>query len=77
MNKLEELIKTKADSISTKTEINRRAKGCYVNCLLMAKGYNAFLLSQLAALFNHMEHIDDEVGSKMVEELIETIKPTK
>ena len=37
MNELIEQIKLKADSIPTNTEINRRVKGAYVDCLIMVK----------------------------------------
>ena len=37
MQKLIEEIKLKADSIPTNTKENRRAKGAYVDCLLMAQ----------------------------------------
>lgn len=37
MKELIEQIKLKADSIPTNTEINRRVKGAYVDCLIMAK----------------------------------------
>ncbi len=40
MNELIEQIKLKADSIPTNTDVNRRVKGAYVDCLVMAKEAN-------------------------------------
>jgi hypothetical protein len=44
MKELIEQIKLKADSIPTNTKENRRAKGAYVDCLMMAKEANKNLV---------------------------------
>lgn len=40
MKELIEQIKLKADSTPTNTDVNRRVKGAYVDCLIMAKEAN-------------------------------------
>lgn len=42
-NKLIEQINFKADGIPTNTKENRRAKGVYIDCLMMAKEYFKYL----------------------------------
>lgn len=76
MKKLIEEIKLKADSIPTNTKENRRAKGAYVDCLMMAKEASKNLVladvsGQLLSFFlwfraNGELHID-----KSIEAMIE------
>lgn len=50
MKELIEQIKFKADNIPSNTEMNRRVKGAYVDCLMMLKEANKTLLNPMLSL---------------------------
>ena len=70
MQKLIDRIKEKSVLIPTNTKENRAVRGAYVDCIQMVNSHNSYVTSKLTLLFNHLEHMDDEIGSEMVEDIM-------
>lgn len=76
MTTLIEQIKLKADSIPTNTKENRRAKGAYVDCLMMAKEANKnFIKSGVSGEFSLLNHIleicnEDYDGDEKINDIL-------